>query len=364
MMHAIHIISYNIIRLHILRIVISASALMYASTSSALHSGEFIVFPTVNIESRSSLNDSNQKNTEPVADFFYANDYGNQRLLIEALAEPEDDESELDLERLQYGWILSPETDIWIGRFHNPLGFWNTHFHHGSYLETSASRPAIMHFEDDNGILPMHISGLQINGPLDIENGGFHYSIGVGAGPEIINNKLKAVKILDPGEGRHELGGTIRLTYQPNDDDMSTQFGGVAAYTPIPGDNITTGDIKQTVISVYGVWDINSIHNLGSIFHIINKFDNSDDDSFTTAYIQSEYTWHPDWTTYGRIETSSDVHNDTYLSLFPQSITQRQLVGIRHELKKSQALKLEISSAHTHNENYDELHIQWSAAIQ
>ena len=145
---------------------------------------------------------------------------------------------------------------------------------------------------------------------------------------------------------------------------MSTQFGGVAAYTPIPGDNITTGDIKQTVISVYGIWDINSIRNLGSIFHIINKFDNSDDDSFTTAYIQSEYTWHPDWTTYGRIETSSDVNNDTYLSLFPQSITQRQLVGIRYELKKNQALKLEISSLHTHNENYDELHIQWSAAIQ
>jgi len=351
-------------RLPIVSIVFSVCASMYAATSSATDNGEFIVFPTVDIKSRTSVNNLDQKSTVPKADFFYAKDFGHQRVLIEALAEPEDEESHLDLERLQYGWILNHETEIWIGRFHDPLGIWNTHFHHGAYLETSASRPDVIHFEDNDGILPMHISGVQINGHQGMDNRGMHYSLGIGAGPEINNNALVPVDILDPGKGSHKLGSTIRFTYHPNDEEMSTQVGGAIAYYPIPSDSITTGDIKQTVISVFGIWDINSFHNLGSIFHVKNEFDSSADDSFTTAYIQSEFTWHPDWTAYGRIESGSDVKNDTYLSMFPRSITQRQLLGIRYELKKNQALKLEISSLHTNDEDFDQLHIQWSAAIQ
>jgi len=322
------------------------------------------VFPTVDIWSRSSETDVDQKKTESKADFFYTKDFGNQRLLAEALAEPEDDASQLDVERLQYGWILNHNIDVWIGRFHNPLGFWNTHFHHGAYLETSATRPSIIHFEDDDGIIPMHISGVQVNGYDEIGDGGIHYSLGVGAGPEISNNKLVPVNIVDPGDGSHRLGSSARLTYQTNDEDTSSQIGAALAYYPIPTDSLSTGEIRQTIVSLYGIWNYGLLHTLGSLFDVSNKFDNAHDDTFAFAYVQSEYLLLQDWTAYARIETSSGTNNDTYLAFFPQTITQRQLLGVRYELKKNQALKLEVSSSHTLSDNYDELHVQWSAAIQ
>ena len=262
------------------------------------------------------------------------------------------------MERLQYGWILKNNIDVWIGRFHNPLGFWNTHFHHGAYLETSATRPDVILFEDDGGVLPMHISGIQVNGYNEAGDGGFHYSLGIGAGPDISDN------IIDPGEGSHKLGSSLRLTYQTNEEDTSSQIGGALAYYPIPTESVSMGDIRQTIASLYGIWNMGSLHTLGSLFYVNNKFDNADDDSFTSAYIQSEYLWRLDWTAYARIEATGGANNDTYLAMFPQTITQRQILGVRYELRKNQALKLEVSSAHTQNDNFDELHVQWSAAIQ
>jgi hypothetical protein len=348
-----------------LGLVFSAACLStYTDDSSAMEYGEFIVFPTVDIFSRTAVTDLDQKKTESKVDFFYTNDFGNQRLLAEALAEPEEDESQLDVERLQYGWILNHDVDIWVGRVHNPLGFWNTHFHHGSYLETSATRPSVIHFEDDDGILPMHITGVQVNRFNEIGDGGMHYSLGIGGGPDISDNKLEPVNILDPGKGSHELGGSLRVTYQTNDDDSSSQVGGTWSYYPIPAEGTSSGDIRQTILSLYGVLNIGSLHNLGSLFKVNNKFESADDDSFTSAYIQSEYLVQLDWTLYARVESTSGANHDTYLAIFPKTITQRQLCGVRYELMRNQALKIEVSSARTQNDNFNEFHVQWSAAIQ
>ena len=53
-----------------------------------------------------------------------------------------------DLERFQLGWQLSGDTVIWIGRFHQPTSVWNHDHHHGQYLQTSITRPAIDEWED------------------------------------------------------------------------------------------------------------------------------------------------------------------------------------------------------------------------
>src|SRR3954470_8334943 len=64
-----------------------------------------------------------------------------------------------DLERLQLGWQLSDETVLWIGRFHQPTSVWNHDHHHGQYLQTSISRPAIDEWEDLGGVIPQHFTG-------------------------------------------------------------------------------------------------------------------------------------------------------------------------------------------------------------
>ena len=100
-------IPQNIYLFPVSLLVLGVCAMSYVADSAAMDSGEFIVFPTVDITSRNSVNSLEQKNTEPKTDFFYTQDFGNQRILVEALAEPEQDQSQLDVERLQYGWILN-----------------------------------------------------------------------------------------------------------------------------------------------------------------------------------------------------------------------------------------------------------------
>ena len=59
-----------------------------------------------------------------------------------------------DLERLQFGYTLSDAATLWLGRFHTPFGYWNTAYHHGTQIQTSALRPRFIDFEDKGGIVP------------------------------------------------------------------------------------------------------------------------------------------------------------------------------------------------------------------
>ncbi|MFQ5479086.1 MAG: hypothetical protein ACE5E4_10765 [Candidatus Binatia bacterium] len=63
------------------------------------------------------------------------------------------DEAERELERAQVGIAFGP-TAAWIGRFHNPLGYWNTTYHHGTFLQPTIARPDIIQFEGDGECYP------------------------------------------------------------------------------------------------------------------------------------------------------------------------------------------------------------------
>ena len=70
----------------------------------------------------------------------------------------------MDLERLSIGYTFSDALRVRAGRFHTPLGFWNTSYHHGVQLQPTIERPEFLKFEDDNGIIPAHMVGAYISG--------------------------------------------------------------------------------------------------------------------------------------------------------------------------------------------------------
>ena len=75
--------------------------------------------------------------------------------------EEDDNEAVLDPERIQVRWAPSTLFSLTAGRMHTPLGYWNETFHHGTWFQTTAARPLLYEFEDDGGILPVHMVGLQ-----------------------------------------------------------------------------------------------------------------------------------------------------------------------------------------------------------
>lgn len=92
----------------------------------------------------------------------------------------------VDLERLFVRW-RSDRFTIDAGRTHTELGYWNSAFHHGRWLQTSVDRPRAIRFEDDGGTLPIHWVGVTarwrlLTGARQLELTG---GLGNGRGPAI-----------------------------------------------------------------------------------------------------------------------------------------------------------------------------------
>jgi len=67
-----------------------------------------------------------------------------------------------------------------FGRYHTPIGYWNTAFHHGSWLQTSISRPEMVRF--GGTFIPVHFVGFLAEGNIPSGGAGLAYSAGVGNG--------------------------------------------------------------------------------------------------------------------------------------------------------------------------------------
>lgn len=112
------------------------------------------------------------------------NDYFS--FLAEVVFETGDEEYVLDVERVLIRFRPRDWFSAQAGRFHTSLGYWNTAFHHGEYLQTSIGRPRMFDFEDDDGILPVHMIGPRFTGTVVLgDEVEFRYFVefGNGRGP-------------------------------------------------------------------------------------------------------------------------------------------------------------------------------------
>jgi hypothetical protein len=75
--------------------------------------------------------------------------------------EPSDQGTLVDVERLHVRWQAEPFF-LEAGRFHTAFGYWNNAYHHGSWLQPTIERPRWVNFEDDGGMLPVHLVGIDM----------------------------------------------------------------------------------------------------------------------------------------------------------------------------------------------------------
>ena len=67
-----------------------------------------------------------------------------------------------------------------FGRYHTPVGYWNTAFHHGAWLQTTISRPDMVRF--GGTFIPVHFVGFLAEGNIPSGGAGLSYNVGVGNG--------------------------------------------------------------------------------------------------------------------------------------------------------------------------------------
>jgi hypothetical protein len=106
------------------------------------------------------------------------------------------------------------------GRFHTPVSYWNTAFHHGQWLQTTVARPQMIRF--GGSFLPVHFVGVMAEGRAAPGPLMLGYSLGMGngrqenparAGDAGDVNKSRALtagaSLSAPGHAALRLGGSF-----------------------------------------------------------------------------------------------------------------------------------------------------------
>jgi hypothetical protein len=94
----------------------------------------------------------------------------------------------IDLERTYFEYRGSDYFNFDVGRVHTALGYYNTTFHHGDWLQTAIGRPTVVQFEDSGGILPVHLTGVSLYGAIPSGHMNLNYRLEIGNGLDYSSN--------------------------------------------------------------------------------------------------------------------------------------------------------------------------------
>ena len=310
--------------------------------------------------------------TPATSDFLYT--YNSDRFRF--LAEYVWSNSESELERIQAAWQIDNETMLWVGRFHTISKYWTTEYHHGQFMQTSISRPAVEEWEDDGGPMPSHITGLLLEREYSIKGqSAINLGLATGLAPKFAGQTLVPFDFLDPDSG-HDLAISGRLVYRPDVLSMN-QFGLALAYNDIAVVSesspalVDLNSISQVTLSLFANWHWNDWRLLTNwvYFDIDMRYRDGDvEDDLILGYVQGEYQATKNWTIFGRSEFGHDEDSSSYLQLLPGFVAHRNMVGVRWDFANSQAVTMEFADASMQgddfsNDDFKELRIQWSAVF-
>jgi hypothetical protein len=335
---------------------------------------EFLFFPAVDGFDTFSESDLSAKDsfTRAALDMLYSFSGDRFRFLGEFMWSSD----EAEFERLQAGLRVGGETFLWAGRFHAPAKFWNSEYHHGQFLQTSITRPALEEWEDDGGSQPAHVTGLLLESEHQRDDeSALAYAVSVGFAPVFEDGGLAAHEILETASD-HGLSLNLRVGYRPQ-SLSSTQFGILAAWNeinvqpgsiPAPGQ---PGGIDQASLGVFGNWHWNELRLLASLVYFDNDLEFTTgnlDDTYLLAYAQLEYEANDVVTVFGRVEGGADQDDSIYLELIDTFVTERYMLGARWDVAEYHSLTFEIAdttygAGPDGSRDFNEYRLQWSAVF-
>lgn len=138
--------------------------------------------------------------------------------------------SDFEVERLFISYDFSDTYQLSAGRYHTPLGYWNAAYHHGSWLQTTISRPQTVKF--GSYVIPIHFVGALLEGKVGQSDFGYRVGVGNGRSQEV-NDPI------DFGDHNGKLAWMLTGNYRPLRHMLDT---GVSVYVdrvkPDAGANI------------------------------------------------------------------------------------------------------------------------------
>jgi hypothetical protein len=238
-----------------------------------------------------------------------------------------------DVERLEATWEPRRWFRISGGRFHTPMGWWNTSHHHSHWMSTTVENPLLMRYEDRTGPLPLHTVGLVIQGAVPIAGqAGIEYAtaIGNGRGPQ----SDPPQNFTDVDERKSVLAGA-HLVWGP----FRT---GVTGY--VDGVHIPTGELMREQIAMADITWIDGTLELVAEGAVL-RHDVAGAVSWNRGgYLQAAWQVTEMFKPYARVERFIRAAGEVYLTT---PTTSEALGGVRVDFIANAAIKMEVAWTRT-----------------
>ena len=165
-----------------------------------------------------------------------------------------------EVERMIVRFDHSDYLKLSLGRYHTPINFWNTEFHHGQWLQTTIQRPEMIQF--GGRFLPVHFVGALVEGTLPAGGLNLNYQAGIGNGRSSVISRGG-----DAGDSNGKRALLANLSVKP-DQAYGLRVGGSAYADTI---TLSTGrEFQERIVSAHAAWqkeDPEVIAELASVRH-------------------------------------------------------------------------------------------------
>ena len=188
-----------------------------------------------------------------------------------------------EVERLIIRFDQSDQLKISFGRYHTPINWWNTAYHHGLWLQTTISRPEMVQF--GGKFIPVHFVGALVEGAVPAHGWNLNYQAGVGNGRGAVISRGG-----DAGDNNGRPAWLLNVFTKP-DVPFGLQLGG-SVYVDritIPGEP----EFNERILAAHAIWlheDPEVIAEIANIRH--ERVDGQLTASSLAYYVQGAYRFH------------------------------------------------------------------------
>ena len=242
----------------------------------------------------------------------------------------------LEVERSIIRYDYNDFFKLSFGRYHTPIGYWNTAYHHGTWLQTSTSRPDMVRI--GGTFIPVHFVGVLVEGNIPSGGAGLSYNAGVGNGRGSVISRPG-----DAGDNNNNRAWLANLYSRP-----AKLYGlqmGVSLYRdkislPVTGPN--GNQFREWISSAHIVWTKESPEFLAEIANVHHRNILTNAVSNNTAfYAQIGYRlpwFEKSLKPYYRFE---HTHTPMGEEVFSNLDLVQSILGLRYDISNFAAFKSE-----------------------
>ena len=248
-----------------------------------------------------------------------------------------------EIERLFVSYRINDYVNFDVGRFHTAMGWYNNFYHNGVYFQTTRDRPEVYEFEDNAGILPVHSTGISMNGALPSATLGLSYSLELSNGRSYTANEDEALRIEDDNDHK-----AINVQLRSKPEALADWQFGVGAYHDILSPVLhpetapdTTTNVDQLIFSAYAVYKSPLVEWFTEGAIVGDRPDGGNRHWTFAGYSQVSHKFGA-FRPYARYQWHDVAESDQVMILIGRNVsTWGTQVGVRYDFASMMALKLE-----------------------